>query len=208
MPAIDEFDNAALFPVCPTYGFVAIPRYRTEKIEAFSGIETRYSLWEYPLHDYRATVGPRREQQIALVRDFFHAMGGEWKAFRFRDYQDFVALEQPALPIGSSTTRFQLFRTYTAGSSTRLRVILTPRGSTVTVYANGTPVGSGYTLDETTGELEFDAPPATPVTWSGEFDVPVRFEGDFPLTISSYRVQEVSFLLREQRPLPPVVPSS
>ena len=43
-------------------------------------------------------------------------------------------------------------------------------------FNNGTPIS--FVLDITTGEVEFTASAGDAITWSGEFDVPVRFESD------------------------------
>ena len=46
----------------------------------------------------------------------------------------------------------------------------------MTVYEDGQPIPA--VVDYTTGLVTVTAPPSSPITWSGEFDIPVRFESD------------------------------
>lgn len=196
-------------PGCPSFGYVKRPRYSTEVIESITGRRDRFQLWQYPLHDYTVTVGPRKEAEISRLLEFYHAMGGRFVGFRAKDYSDFkscyidetpTAVDQPLIAVDG--LEYQLTKRYQAGNRTQERIITKPIATTILVAENGTPVTTGWTLDETTGRVTFDAAPATPVTWGGEFDVPVMFAGDFPIEIISFRAQTVTFGLEELRPDP------
>jgi hypothetical protein len=39
--------------------------------------------------------------------------------------------------------------------------------------------------------------PAGALTWGGQFDVPVRFDSEFPVEILNLRIQSATFTLRE-----------
>lgn len=202
------FLESADFPGTPSYGFVSQPMYKTEIIVTATGRQERFRLWEYPLHRYTVTIGPRLEGEISELLAFYHAVGGEYAGFRFRDWADYkscmiddtpAADDQPLVQIGSSLA-YQLTKEYTVGGQTQQRIIAKPVAATILVAENGTSVTTGWTLDSTTGVITFDATPDAPVTWGGEFDVPVRFDGDFPIELHTFRIQTVSFALEELRP--------
>jgi hypothetical protein len=59
--------------------------------------------------------------------------------------------------------------------------------------------GADYTIDYSTGRVAILFPPEGTLTWGGEFDVPVRFDSEFPVELMDKRIQSASFLLRELR---------
>lgn len=196
-------------PGCPSFGYSKRPRYKTEVVESLTGRRDRFRLWEYPLHDYTVTVGPRQEGEISRLLEFYHAMGGQYVGFRAKDYSDFMschidetptATDQPLVQIAG--LEYQITKNYVAGNRTQQRTITKPVAATILVAENGTPTTSGWTLDATTGVITFDSTPSAPVTWGGEFDVPVMFSGDFPVEIINKRAQTVTFGLDELRPDP------
>lgn len=204
----NPFLESPRFPGCPSFGFLFRPRYLTEKIGNAGGGELRYDMWQYPLHDCQVTVGPRMDDEIDQVLEFFHAVKGEYVGFRFKNYgefktcrpsQDPAATDQPMLATDSSDEEYQLIKRYTAGVRTQDRFILKPIAATVVIADGGSPVDSSdYTLDETTGLVSFSVPVTDP-TWGGQFDVPMRFQGDFPTSIIARKAYSVSFMLEELR---------
>jgi uncharacterized protein (TIGR02217 family) len=127
---------------------------------------------------------------LAAVIDFFHRSRGRLHAFRFRDYADFkscdieagVSATDQGIGVGDGVkTAFQLVKTYAAGGATAyVREITKPVAGSVVVALNGTPQGSGWSVDTTTGLVSFSSAPGAGVVVSAgyEFDVPVRFDAD------------------------------
>jgi uncharacterized protein (TIGR02217 family) len=200
-------DNAE-FPGTPSYGFISQPMYKTEIVVTATGRQERFRLWEYPLHRYTVTIGPRMEGEISELLSFYHAVGGEYSGFRFRDWANYkscliddtpAATDQPLVQIGTSLA-YQLVKEYTIGGQTQQRIITKPVASTILVAQNSVPTTTGWTLNASTGIITFGSAPTPPVTWGGLFDVPVRFDGDFPISLDNFRVQTVSFSLEELRP--------
>jgi len=198
---MSQFLESPRFPGCPSFGFLFRPRYRTEITVGASGWEKRDRLWAYPLHDCQVTVGPRMEDEIDELLEFFHVVAGEYYGFRMKVYGDFkscrpsetpTALDQPMVATGV-TNEYQLVKRYTLGAVTQDRPIYKPVGSTILVS------GGAHTLDATTGLVTFAGTPSGTPSWGGEFDVPVRFQGDFPIEIINKRAHTVSFMLEELR---------
>jgi uncharacterized protein (TIGR02217 family) len=77
---------------------------------------------------------------------------------------------------------------------------LKPVSGTVSIAdADGTVSPAEYTVDYTTGLVTFSVTPTGSPTWGGEFDIPMRFSGDFPIQIIDKRAHSVSFMLEEIR---------
>jgi hypothetical protein len=72
---------------------------------------------------------------------------------------------------------------------------------TILIAANGVTLTetTHYVIDYTRGTVDFVGSPSSPLTWGGEFDVPVRFNSGFPVEILNRQIQSVQFILREIR---------
>ena len=103
---------------------------------------------------------------------------------------------------GASPEVYQLFKRYAYGARYQDRPIYKPVQGTIVVEDDGVPrvEGADYTIDYTTGLVTLAFTPSTSgPTWGGEFDLPMRFDGGFPLEIITRRAQSVSFALKELR---------
>ena len=94
--------------------------------------------------------------------------------FLFKDWVDYQATAE-VIGTGAGVEQdLQLTKTYTFGGISLVRNIYKPVSGTVQLYENGSPVGS--VIDYETGIATVTA--TGTITWTGEFDVPVRFESD------------------------------
>jgi uncharacterized protein (TIGR02217 family) len=204
------------FPSLPSFGYTAEPRYSVSIIQRASGHERRNANWSYPLHRYTVTVGPRAEAEVAALLEFWHAVGGSAYAFRFKDFADylscrigstFAATDQPLVSLGTSPNTYQLTKRYTTGAllspiaRTQSRPITKPVSGKILIADNSTlkTETTHYTLDYATGVVSLHFTPSGALTWGGEFDVPVRFDSEFPVEILSRRIQSVQAVLAEVR---------
>lgn len=191
------------------------PSFKNVIQEAISGNEQRFAQWTKcrgvgdisyailessdPLGDYRAV--------LALFRAHF----GSLLPFRFRDWSDYTATDELFANGDGVTTSFQLTKTYdpsqillgVPGSVFYVRDIMLVSGTPI-IEIDGVPsVGSPapFTINSS-GVVTFaSAPPnLSELTWTGEFDVPVRFDTDaLPVimkeqdlaSISSISIKEV-----------------
>ena len=168
------------------------PEFSTVIQESVSGQEQRVKVWakcrarydiaysvlhsDDPVGNYRAILA------------LFYAHNGRLRGFRFKDWGDFQASDTIFGVGDGSDTTFQLSKTYdpsqillgTPGSFTYTREIYL-LATTPVIKNNGvtqTPT-THYTISST-GLVTFVAAPTTghALTWSGEFDIPVRFDAD------------------------------
>ena len=135
-----SFIESPRFPEEIAYGSQGGPQYYTEIVLPESGQEIRNAAWTYPRHRYNASHGVKTHVQMEALIAFFHNTEGRNNSFRYKDHLDYKSCALAATPantdqsIGTgdgSTVIFQLSKTYTSGSETKLRNITKPvTGST------------------------------------------------------------------------------
>ncbi|AMK19329.1 DUF2460 domain-containing protein [Sphingobium sp. MI1205] len=127
-----------------------------------------------------------RDDSIYLaVVAMFKAARGNLHSFRFRDWADYQLTAEVIGTGNGVATAFQLKQSWTVDGVTQSRNITRPVSSLL-VYKNGVQQLSGYSINYATGVLTFSSAPAIGVAVSvtGEFDIPVRFDG--PLQTLGY----------------------
>ena len=163
------------------------PSFRNVIQEAISGNEQRFAQWTKcrgvgdlsygllnssdPLGDFRAILA------------MFRAHTGSLRPWRFRDWSDYTATNEVFGTGAGVETQFQLTMTYdpaqillgSPGSLLYVRNIILVDGTPVIKIA-GTPTVA-FTLSSA-GVVTFTSPPTGLLTWTGTFDVPVRFDTD------------------------------
>jgi uncharacterized protein (TIGR02217 family) len=182
--------------------------YAVAITERSSGVERRNRSWSRPLHRYTATVGPRVEAEVQEALEFYHAVGGRAYGFRFKDSVDYkscrvsgtpTAVDQPLEVLADSPEYYQMVKRYTAGTLSQSREIYKPVQGTILVADAGVAKVEGvdYTVNYARGTVDLLYAPAGALTWGGQFDVPVRFDSEFPVEILNLRIQSATFTLRE-----------
>ena len=176
------------FPENIDYGLTGGPEYSTDVIELFSGFEQRNQNWALGRSRYTTSHPIKDAADIATLIAFFRARKGKARGFRFRDWSDYIAINQPIGTGDNTATIFQLTKSYTSGSVTEIRtcIKIVASGAQVTtvpkIYLSSILKTEtvDYTLDYTTGLVTFASAPGTGVaiTADFEFDVPVRFDTD------------------------------
>lgn len=172
------FYESPRFPEKIAYGAVGGPSFSTGVVMTASGRESRDSRWAYPLHSWDVSQGINSQSDFETLRNFFMAVGrGRQHGWRFKDWADYTATHAQGVVTAITSTTFQLVKRYTSGSQTQDRVIYKPVTGTLEIKVSG--VVTAHTVDTVTGIVTIaSAPSASAVTWSGEFDVPMRFDTD------------------------------
>lgn len=159
-------------------GFVGGPAWDTRIVTLANGREVRNKGWAYPKHRYTANVGAFNGPDREALRSLFYVAAGQWAAFRFRDPIDNSAADELMATVSGTRTPVQLTKTYSFGSEKAIRRIQAPVGNTVTVKSGVTTIAG--VIDDTTGLFTPNANwPGVSATWSGLFDVWVRFTSDY-----------------------------
>jgi len=208
-----SFIETPRFPATPKFGLISEPDYSVTTITTSGGWETRNRNWLLPLLKVTVTVGPgpRADDEIQQLLEFWHAVGGSAIGFRYKDWIDYkscrvsqtpASTDQPLVLLGTSPHyTYQITKRYAAGSQTQDRPIKKPVSGTILIADGGTlkTETTDYTIDYTTGIVTMLYTPAGAMTWGGQFDVPVRFDSTFPAQQVEHGMQSVSFTLTEIR---------
>lgn len=170
-------------PLNVELGAVRRERMNLDVAQQDGGYEKRNRLWSQFLGEYDVTYpiakrnGPANAS-FATVKAAFRATGGGEHSFDFQDWADHTATDE-TFGIGDGTqTIFPLVKLYTWLGETHERRIYRPV-SAITIEKEGVAVDpADFTVDYELGIVTFDVavPVGEEVTWSGEFNVPVRFD--------------------------------
>lgn len=224
--------NGAIFPDRLEYGYAGGPAFKTTVNSDFAGNEQRNQDWAQARHRFDVGNALKTKTTYDSLKAFFMARRGRLFGFRFKDWLDFTALDQPLVRLdglgfpvkdGSgnlvstgdgAATQFQMYRLYDSSSKKFFREITRPRDPAqievgqekqsfrVRINSVVQTEGVAYTVNRSTGRVSFTSPPGNglSVDWSGEFDVPARFEADsFPAEIEKFDYHNANFELVEIR---------
>jgi len=190
-------------------GMTGGPTYQNVIQESISGTEQRVQVWAkcrgewditYTVLDTGETSGTFRAV-VALFRAHFANL----YPFPFKDWADYQLTDELIGTGDASGTTFQVTKTYdpsqillnTPGALTYVRDIYLPvTGLVVKVNGVVKSVITDYTIGST-GLITFTAPPANghPITVTGEFDVPVRFNTTkLDLVINENNIAQINSL--------------
>jgi uncharacterized protein (TIGR02217 family) len=167
------------FPVNIAYGAVGGPGYSTDVVTLNSGFENRNQNWSVARCMYDAAKGCKTDQDRIDLIKFFRVAKGKMHSFRWRDFSDYEVLtgEGTLTALGGGT--FQLVKQYTNAAGTENRTITLPINAVVKQGSTTLVLNTHYTLSLTTGVLTIiGSPTPAPDSWTGEFDVPARFDTD------------------------------
>jgi len=166
------------FPLPLAFGASGGPVRRTEIITLASGYEQRNASQVNSRRRYDAGVGVKSLDDMQTLIAFFEARRGQLYGFRFRDPMDHKA--DGVIGTGDGiTAEFQLCKTYSDEAGSWKRTITKPKAGTLIIKL-GTTLTTAFSVDNITGKIVFNTPPANGViiTAAYEFDVPVRFDTD------------------------------
>ena len=154
------------------------PRFNNAIQSAASLAETRVSFAASPLYDFTIHFSLLREtagfDELRQLGGFFMARGGDFDSWLFIDPSDTVATDE-LFGIGTGAqTDFQLQRAF---GPFRERVANFDSANAV-ISVDGTPVGTGFTLNAANGAVVFDSAPSSgaQLTWSGTYYFRCRFK--------------------------------
>jgi len=159
------------------YGFEGGPEWNTRIIELDNGMEVRNGQWAYPRHRYSAQHLHLDETARNAVIHAFHSARGRLYAFRFQDWNDYQAKNEILYVKPGTRASVQLTKTYRMGNVASVRPLRALVNAMVyneqghIIHGNLDRALGIFTPDNEWGNGSY--------TWSGEFDVWVRFDSDY-----------------------------
>ncbi len=163
------------------------PLFKTTVLESASGDEQRIAEWDHCRGEWDVGYGISSKADLVYVMGFHRAALGRFYSWRFKDWGDFEVTTESFGTGDGSTTQFQLKKTYTmlqidgmTAAATYVRNIILPITTGIVIKDNGSTVNPTDYDVLTGGIVQFDTAPtnAHALTWTGEFDVPCRFDVD------------------------------
>lgn len=171
------------FPTDLSYGASGGPRFSTDIITVSSGYEQRNINWAKSRASYDVSHQVKTQVQLDELIAFFRNCKGKGIGFRFKDWTDYIVSTSNGRFVLLTATTFQMQKEYDVGGNTVLRSISKPVSGTISIVG-----GSGAVVDNLTGIVTVSS--GTPTAWSGEFDVPCRFDTDeMQTSIDDFNVQ-------------------
>lgn len=165
------------FPDCYSFGAQIGPAFNTTVVELNSGYESRNQNWACERLMFDLTFIARTQAQRDELSAFFRYVRGRAVGFRCKDHSDFQVTDDGVLVERDGV--FYMVKRYLLGALWYDRDIRKPRPGTVTVFPiNGTPMNNAYTVNYEDGTVAIENGANGAFAWSGEFDVPVRFDTD------------------------------
>lgn len=161
-----SFNESAVFPRKIAFGAQVGPEYQTTVVIVNSGYESRNADWQSARLKFDVGMRPMRKVDTDALIAFFRSVKGRAYGFRFRDWSDYKVADGEGIVVPVLGGGFRLAKKYTSGDMTEIRPISKP--------VTGTVILSGGTVNYATGMVSGGAS----TTWTGEFDVPCRFDTD------------------------------
>ena len=140
------------------------PEFNTSVYPLSSGFEERNQNWQYALYKWDIGYDIRTVEEYQEVVAFFLARRGRARGFRFKDWSDYIAEDEPLVTVDSVTYLAKSYGT----TNPYTRLIQKPVSGMITLSGSGSvDANTGIVTGASGGD-----------TWSGEFDIPVRFDTD------------------------------
>lgn len=181
-----DFIETPRFPDNISYGSSGGPGFKTFIFEGHTGIEQRSINWSRARGRWDVSYGVRDKSDMDTLRAFFYQMRGRAVGFRYKDWGDYELGNENIGTGNGVQTVFNVTKSYGSTNTYVRRIFKLVTGALVVRVNNVVvPIGSGTSqvaVNYNTGVLTFGSaaiPGDTlPITVTGEFDVPVRFDTD------------------------------
>lgn len=178
------------FPTRISLNATGGPGFNTTVLLTTGGHEKRNINWEVARRRYSVSFPTQSQTDFDEVLAFYVAREGMAHGFRFKDWSDYKIENQSIGTADGAQDLWQIFKRYTSGGINFDRDITKPVAGTLQLQVGGSDVveDTDYTLDTTTGIIDFSTSGSPSVATAGsdinivycEFDVPVRFDFDLP----------------------------
>ena len=156
------------------FGMKGGPRFTTDIIDDFSGVEYRNIRKQRSLSKYKVSFKVQNNEKIQSLISFFRQRKGKAYGFRFKDLFDYKGTKELVAVADGKCKIFQLVKNY----GDEQRIIKKIVKNSVKITING--VIQDVMVDYDTGKITFEKAPkyGEKIFADFEFDVPVRFNTD------------------------------
>ncbi|MEO5740608.1 MAG: TIGR02217 family protein [Vicinamibacterales bacterium] len=167
------------FPVNISYGAVGGPGYSTDVVTINSGFENRNQNWSIARCSWDCAKGCKTDQDRIDLIAFFRVAKGKMHSFRWRDFTDYEVASGAGVLSLVSAGVYQLKKRYANAAGTEDRTITLPVSPVIKQAGITLVESTHYSINLTTGVITtLGSPSPLPDAWTGQFDVPARFDTD------------------------------
>lgn len=159
-----------------SYGTVYGESFNTDVKVMRNKSESRNMQWSESQGVYTVVFDALLDEDRAKVMKVFRTCRGRGIGFRLKNWVDYKAKNEVLGVMTENTQSFQLKITSSAGGYTTEKTIRKPVVGRVKVFADGVEVAA--IIDYTKGIITVNAAIGSTISWSGEYDIPVRFDND------------------------------
>jgi uncharacterized protein (TIGR02217 family) len=155
------------------------PQFSTTIVATSAGIESANVNWQQERGRWEFGERVFDQAELRELGAFFRRVRGKAVGFRFKDFSDcdIDTFSSGTLVPTQEPLVFEMYKTYGDDNSSYSRRIYKPVEGTINVFVDG--VEAEAFVDYETGTVEFGTSVGDgELSWSGEFDVPVRFDVD------------------------------
>ena len=173
---------------CPAFGWEGGPGFSTQIVDLANGRERRNAQWSRVRHKYSLPFQNIRPDAYMGIKQMHLTCRGRLHAFRFRDALDHMAIAEPFAVADGTRVTYQLLKQSVIDGVQYAREVFAVVDAQV--FIDG--VETAAAGDVRRGLVTFAVPPAAGaiLTWSGTFDVWVRFDqDDLPFSIDNANAQ-------------------
>lgn len=139
-------------------GAVGGPSFSTIVTVGATGAEQRVGQWSVARHKWTISFEGRDPTEATTLLRFYFARRGKLRGFRFKDWNDFEATQEPLTVTGSKT--YQAIKTYTSLVSYVRELYKIVASPAVTMRRNGGAF-TNFTIDNNTGIITLTPPDVT-----------------------------------------------
>lgn len=195
------------FPVCEGYGWEGGPEFNTQIVVLQNGREFRNETWATAQHRYTTNFMNISKEAANNIRKVFYVCRGKSRVFRYIDHLDSTATNADFAIADGTTTTFQVGKFTVLDGVEYFRYVYALRS--FTLFIDDVETTTGFSVDMNRGTVTFDVAPSDGVvlSWSGEFDIWVRFDVDYlPFTLDNIDATNTQINLLEMPPPLPETP--
>lgn len=181
-------------------------KFNNIALENGNGGKTIVAHWDQPLLKFdlsRQSPGTYDNIREYII-DFFKEHKGAHDVFRYNDPSDnsvtniaitgdYTDKSYGICEPNEDGSKYQLFKVYELDGIKSYRPITRPiNDSDFVIYNHSNPITTGFLVNHETGVITMNTPDLTQtLTWSGNFDVPVRFATDAIRLVTESKILNV-----------------
>lgn len=162
------------FPDDISIGATGGPDYLTDITTNKGGWEKRIAYWDTPIYSFECSHALQDNDMMKSLINFFHQSIANVYPFRFKFWIDYAVIQSESYIDRVQPNTLKLNKIYPNFNKRITKVV----SGTFKLYANGSLVNSGFSLDIDTGIVTLqnpnDYPDGTVFTFECEFDFWVR----------------------------------